>query len=99
MTDDIIEMFLLSLNIISIVILGYLIISRYRHKITLVGFWKNILILITLLFISKVAVFFGYFEFGELVFVIFSFMAMLIMVVSFVLHYPMENKFEAKKSE
>src|SRR3989344_1696553 len=97
MINSPIELFIISLNIITLIMLLYLLLSKHKHKITLVGFWQNILLLISMLTISKMLKFFGYNHFGEIVFVLFSFLVMLIMVVSFVFHYPLEEGFEFKE--
>ncbi|MEK6941878.1 MAG: hypothetical protein AABW85_03410 [archaeon] len=97
MFEDPIELFVISLNIITLVLLLYLLLSKHKHKITLVGFWQNIVLLISMLTISKMLKFFGYNYFSEIVFVLFSFLVMLIMVVSFTFHYPAEEGFEFKE--
>ena len=89
-------MFVISLNIITLVMLLYLLLSKHKHRITLVGFWQNIVLLISMLTISKMLKFSGYSYFSEIVFVLFSFLVMLIMIVSFVFHYPIEEDFEFK---
>lgn len=91
------QQFMMTLNIISFVILGALLLSKHRHRITLVSFWQNVVLLFLLLFASKVAGLFGHNYFSELIFLIFSFLVMLIMIISFVFHYPVELSFEGKK--
>ena len=96
MFNDPIELFVIALNMITLILLLYLLLSKHKHKITLVGFWKNIVLLISMLTISKTLKFFGQNGLSEIVFVLFSFLAMLIMIVSFVIHYPTEEGFEFK---
>ena len=97
MEDQLIELFLISLNIITFTILAYVLLSKHKFKITLVGFWQNILLLIVMLLASKLVKFFGYETFAETVFLVFSAMVMLIMLVSFAMHYPAyEENFEGK---
>ena len=91
-----IEMFVISLNIITLIIMLYVLLSKHKHRITLIGFWQNIVLLISMLTISRILGFFGYNYFSEIVFVLFSFLVMLIMIVSFVFHYPTEEGFEFK---
>lgn len=97
MTGDFVEAFIIALSVITTVILSYLLFSKHHFKITLVGFWKNVLLLIIMLLVSRITGFFGYAYFSELIFLIFSFMVMVIMIVSFVFHYPTEQEFEVKK--
>ena len=97
MINDQVEMFAIALNIISLVILTYVLFSRHKHRITVIGFWQNIVLLLTILTISKIAKISGLISFSETVFLIFSALVMLIMLVSFVFHYPYEEGFEFKE--
>ncbi len=97
MINDPIEMFAISLNLISLIILTYVLFSRHKHKITVIGFWQNIVLLLTILTISKIAKISGLVSFSEMVFLVFSTLVMLIMIVSFVFHYPYEEGFEFKE--
>lgn len=91
MAGDILDIFFISLSVISLVILASLLLSKRKHRITFPKFWYNVMVLIAIIAASKISTFYGFEELSELLLVVFSGYAMLLMLVSFVLHYPQED--------
>lgn len=88
----------LALTIIGVVVLASLLFSRARHRVLLLSFWQNVLVLMVLVLASKVASFFDFLIESELLFVFFSFVAMVLMLIAFSLNYNEDECFDVVSS-
>lgn len=97
MALDLVELVLIAFGIISAIVLGYLVFfSMHRLRITLLGFWRNVLVLSLLFVAAKMSLLFGETLLAFALFTIFSFLLMLLLLVTFVLNYSLDDHFDSR---